>query len=261
MTEVAKMIEPAYSSAHPRKRTKPPSMAQPCPAQMSGAQTIEAVRAECPETLLAFSTGKDAIAAWLAIRDHFDRVEPYYLYLIPGLEFVEESLSYYERFFGARIARLPHPGLHRMLNGLVFQPPERCLPIEQAALPMHEYTHIRQAMIQMRGLPDEVMVADGVRAADSPLRRIAIQKTGPINRRLRKYHPVWDWKKADLVEAFRRSGVKLPIDYRLFGRTFDGVDLRFLLPLKRHRPADYKRVLDWFPLAELEVFRWEAANG
>ena len=34
MTEVAKMIEPAYSSAHPRKRTKPPSMAQPCPPQI-----------------------------------------------------------------------------------------------------------------------------------------------------------------------------------------------------------------------------------
>ena len=34
MTEVAKMIEPAYSSAHPRKRTNPPSMAQPCPPQI-----------------------------------------------------------------------------------------------------------------------------------------------------------------------------------------------------------------------------------
>lgn len=52
---------------------------------LTGAQTIAAVRAKQSETLLAFSTGKDAIAAWLAIREHFDAVHPYYLYLVPGL--------------------------------------------------------------------------------------------------------------------------------------------------------------------------------
>ena len=93
---------------------------------MTGADTIREVRAQQSETLLAFSTGKDAVAAWLAIREHFDAVHPYYLYIVPGLEFVDESLDYYERFFGVRIARLPHPSLHRMLNNFVFQPPERC---------------------------------------------------------------------------------------------------------------------------------------
>lgn len=228
---------------------------------MTGAETIEAVRARGPETLLAFSTGKDAIAAWLAIRDHFDSVHPYYLYLVPGLEFVEESLAYYERFFGARISRLPHPSLHRWLNSNTFQPPERCAVIEQAGLPDFEYTDVRQVLITDLGLPSTTLVADGVRAADSPMRRIAIKTHGPISLKQGRYHPVWDWLKADLVECFRKSGVKLPVDYKLFGRSFDGLDLRFLLPLKRHRPADYQRVLDWFPLAELEVFRWEHANG
>lgn len=211
--------------------------------------------------MIAFSTGKDAIAAWLAIRDSFEAVHPYYLYLVPGLEFVEESLAYYERFFGQRIRRLPHPALHRWINTFTFQPPERLAVIEQAQLPMHTYADIRQVMIEDCGLPESCLVADGVRAADSPMRRIAIARHGAISRAQGRYHPIWDWKKADLVECFKKHGVKLPVDYKIFGRSFDGLDLRFLLPLKRHRPDDYRRVLEWFPLAELEVFRWERANG
>lgn len=228
---------------------------------LSGAETIRSVRERQAETLLAFSTGKDAIAAWLAIRDHFDKVHPYYLYLVPGLEFVEEALAYYEKFFGVRIARLPHPSLHRWLNNFTFQPPERCAVIEQAALPEFDYTDIRQAMIEDHGLQADMLVGDGVRAADSPMRRIAIKTHGSISLNQGRYHPIWDWRKQDLIDCFRKHGVKLPVDYKLFGRSFDGLDLRFLLPLKRERPADYKKVLDFFPLAELEIFRWERAHG
>ena len=229
---------------------------------MTGDETIQAVRARQTETMLAFSTGKDAIAAWLAIRDRFERVHPYYLYLVPGLEFVDESLAYYERFFGVKITRLPHPSLHRWLaGGFTFQPPERLAVIQQAELPLHDYADIRKVMIEDHGLQPDMLVADGVRAADSPMRRVAIKRHGSISAKHGRYHPIWDWLKADLIECFRRSGVKLPQDYQMFGRSFDGLDARFLVPLKRHRPADYRRVLDWFPLAELSVWRWERTSG
>ena len=224
---------------------------------LTGAQTIAEVRKTQSETLLAFSTGKDAIATWLQLREHFDKVHAYYLYLVPGLEFVEESLAYYEKFFGAKITRLPHPSLHRWLNSFTFQPPERVAVIKQAQLPWHDYKDIRQVMIEDKGLQEDMLVADGVRAADSPMRRIALATHGSISLNQGRYHPIWDFLKADLIRVFKNADVKLPIDYTLFGRSFDGLDLRFLLPLKKHRPADYKRVLEWFPCAELEIFRWE----
>ena len=230
-------------------------------APLSGLDTIREVRKRQAETLLAFSTGKDAIAAWIAIRPHFERVIPFYLYLVPGLEFVEEALDYYERHFGERIIRLPHPSLYRWLNNYTFQSPERCEVIEQAELPAFDYPDIRQAIVDDHGLQQDMYYATGVRSADSPMRRIAIQKYGSITAKQWKYHPVHDWRKADLVEAFRRERVRLPADYQLFGRTFDGLDLRFLLPLKKHRPRDYRRVLEFFPLAELEIMRWEFAHG
>jgi hypothetical protein len=227
---------------------------------ISGVETIRHVREHQSDTLLAFSCGKDAIAAWLAIRPHFERVVPYYLYLVPNLEFVDEALDYYERRFGTKIYRLPHVSVNRMLNAMTFQPPERCQVIQQCELAEPSYDDIRADIAKAEGLRADILVADGVRAADSPMRRLAINTHGPISWRQHKYHPVWDMRKAELLDMFRREKVRLPIDYKLFGRTFDGIDLRFLLPIKKHFPRDYQRILDWYPLAELEVFRWQHAR-
>src|SRR4029453_3013324 len=84
-------------------------------------------------TLMSFSTGKDAPDAYLSIRDHFD-VVPFYLYLVPDLEFVKDSLTYYEKVMGRRIIRLPHPSLYRWLNNYLFQPPGRPKVIGAAQL-------------------------------------------------------------------------------------------------------------------------------
>lgn len=228
---------------------------------MTGPETIAAMREKQADTILAFSCGKDAIAAWLAMRGIFEKIVPYYLYLIPGLEFIDESICYYERFFETKIIRLPHPSCHRMLNNLVFQAPENCLVIEQAMLPSHTYEDVRSAVVGISGVDEKTYVADGVRAADSPIRRVSFATHGPISHNQKKFHPVWDMKKADLVSLFRKFSVKLPVDYQLFGRSFDGLDLRFLLPIKKHLPADYRRILEFFPLAELEIFRWEKSRG
>jgi len=118
-------------------------------AALSGVDTIREVAKRQKKTLLAFSTGKDAIAAWLAIREHFEEVVPYYLYLVPGLEFVDEQIAMYERFFETKITQLPHPSVHRLLNNFVFQPPQNCAVIEDAGLPNFDYPDIQAAMCQM----------------------------------------------------------------------------------------------------------------
>ena len=230
-------------------------------AALSGVDTIREVAKRQKKTLLAFSTGKDAIAAWLAIREHFEEVVPYYLYLVPGLEFVDEQIAMYERFFETKITQLPHPSVPRLLNNFVFQPPQNCAVIEDAGLPDFDYPDIQAAMCQMHNLPKKTLVADGVRAADSPMRRIAINTHSSISYKQLKYHPIWDWRKADLIECFKKHNVRLGSDYKIFGRSFDGIDLRFLLPIKKHYPKDYQKILELFPMADLEVFRWECANG
>lgn len=105
------------------------------------------------------------------------------------------------------------------------------------------------------GLPADAWVCDGVRAADSPVRRIAMASHGPLNHAHKRCHVVWDWRKYHVYTAIEQCGIRLPRDYDWFGRTFDGIDRRFLEPLRKHAPDDYERVLAWFPLAPLELMR------
>ena len=61
----------------------------------TSAELCDQMARECDTAILAFSTGKDSIAAWLQMRRYFKRIIPYYCYSVPGLEFVEKSLCYY----------------------------------------------------------------------------------------------------------------------------------------------------------------------
>jgi hypothetical protein len=231
------------------------------PKHSTSEEVVADIRSRSPDTLLAFSCGKDSIAAWLAIRDKFERIVPFYMYLIPGnLEFIEESLDYYERFFQTKIVRMPHDSLYRMLNNLVYQPPERVQAILNLDLQEPNREDVAKAVAYDNGLdPDTTYTAIGVRQNDSIQRRLAIQKYGAINDRLQHYYPVYDWSKDRLISEIKKAGCKLPVDYQIFGRSFDGIDLRFLYQVKKHFPRDYQRILEWFPMVEAEIYRYEFA--
>ena len=225
---------------------------------IDGAATIKQIRDQTDTILLSFSCGKDSIAAWLECRKHFPHIIPFYLYLVPDLQFVNDALAYYEDWFGCRIAQYPHPSLYRMLNNCVFQSPEHRQTIARAGLPKFDYGDIEGIVREKHGVPG-AYCATGVRAVDSPYRMAAMKKHGPINAKTLKFHPIWDWNMDRLVTEIEGSGAKLPIDYRLFGRSFDGIDYRFLEPIRRELPEDYFRILEYFPLAELEMKRREYA--
>lgn len=221
---------------------------------------IRQVRAECGlRTMLAFSRGKDSIAAALAILPHFDEVVPYYLYDIPGLTFVEESLDHYERtlFGGRRILRFPHPNVMGHLRSYTLQSPAHAAVLCTADLPKMVFKDAHEWVRESADLPDNVLAASGVRAADSPIRRLQFTSHGAISRNSGHYYPVWDWNKARLIEAIDKAGCGLPEDYLWFGRSWDGLDLRFVYPLKKHRPEDFKKVVEWFPLVEADIWRYE----
>lgn len=199
------------------------------------------------------------MAAWLQIRRYWTNIVPFYLYLVPGLQFVEDGLKYYEDQFKTEILRVPHPSLARMLRNLVFQSPERASFIERVNIPKLNYEQVEDHLRAKANIPN-AWVAVGTRSADSPGRYTAMKRFGQLNPKRRSFFSVFDWKIADVEREIRAANLKLPVDYQLFGRSFDGIDYRFLKPIKDCFPADYKRILDWYPLAELEILRREYAK-
>ena len=225
------------------------------PGVTQSAELRKQLAAQGRPVLLAFSRGKDSVAAWIALLEAGVQVVPYHLYAIPGLEFVDESLAYYEAFFGCKILNLPHPSLFRWLANGMFQPPERIRVLEAAKIDIPDYQDVQDLIRDQAGLPADTWTCDGVRAADSPTRRMSLREHGPVHDRKRTQKIIWDWRKAHVYAAIERAAVRLPPEYEWFGRSFDGLDLRFLGPIREHRPRDYARILQWFPLADLEFDR------
>jgi len=226
---------------------------------LRGQALIDRVRELAGSTiLLSFSRGKDSIAMWLYLRDHFEIV-PYYLDWIPSLSWVDESIAYYEAFFGQRIIRLPHPLFWQYLNSFFFQPPERVAVIRAINFPTYDLADVDTMLRAWLGL--ETYTAVGMRGADGIMRRNLMKQQGVLGTKRRKYfYPIWDWDIKQVGRIILDSGVKLPADYEMWGRTATDFTYDYLSAVRDRYPDDYRRVLEWFPLADLELFRHETVG-
>jgi len=213
-------------------------------------------------TVIAFSRGKDSIATALWLRSVGMEVVPVHYDMVPGLPFIDESIAYYERtLFGRRILRFPHPSCYHFLNSTLYQTPGTAQVIEAANLvnPVAQswYRDINGWCCDVEGIDDEVLTANGMRARDSPARWVSFKRHGAIRIGAGVWCPIWQYRKQDVVGAIERSTISLPVDYDLFGRTFDGLDARFLVPLKRNCPEDWQALLAWYPLAVMVIWKYE----
>lgn len=203
--------------------------------------------------LLSFSCGKDSLASWLACRQAGLNVIPFYLELVPGLEFVEHSLNFYERLFKAKIYRCLHPNFYRRLHNDWYQPPRRIGTIEQLALPLFDYDDVTDGVRRTASLPD-AWCGIGTRKCESIMRAMRMKQDG-LNANRKTFTPIMDWRKADVMNCLRHFDCPLPIDYQMFGRSFDGLYARYLKPIKDRFPRDYAKILEWFPDADMELAR------
>lgn len=218
----------------------------------------EWVAERSPTIALSFSGGKDSVACWIQCRRYFERIIPIYMYNVPGIRFIEQGLDHYEQHFGCHIYRMPHPVLYRLLANYVFQPPDRITAIQNASLPQYEPDDVINVVLESLGLDAaSIFRAVGIRAYDSQNRWSLIKRYGAVNQKRLTFYPCYDWNKERLLTEIKREGVQLGPEYRVMPRSFDGFGSQYLIPIRDNFPADYKRILEWLPLAELEALRIE----
>lgn len=237
------------------------------------------IRAELAENdtpvILSFSRGKDSIATWIGLLESGvkpENIHPVYYYRVPNLRFTEESLKRYEDHFQKHILRVPHPSLFGQLRVGMYQPIHRTGVIIACSIPEITYQDLESQIREELTLPEDTPVLTGVRAADGIARRTYLKRSGPYSAKKKRLAAIWDWTIAECYEAIERHGIDImefSPDYKWFrtirngkpvknsGRTFDGIAYQFLAPLREYAPDDYQRILHLFPLAELEMIRYE----
>jgi hypothetical protein len=88
----------------------------------------------------------------------------------------------------------------------------------------------------------------------------SIKTYGAINVKRKQFYPCANWNMDKLIVEIKESKIKLIKDYSVWGRSFDGVDYRFLHLVKKNYIKDYNKILEYFPLLELELLRHEQYN-
>lgn len=105
---------------------------------------------------------------------------------------------------------------------------------------------------------DNPFTAIGMRMKDNIDRRNMITQKGVLGRvKRRYYYALWDWDVNQVGQIILDNGVKLSKEYKYWGRTLASFDYQYLRPLATHFPQDWEIIKQWFPLIDLELFRYE----
>jgi 3'-phosphoadenosine 5'-phosphosulfate sulfotransferase (PAPS reductase)/FAD synthetase len=212
------------------------------------------------DVICSFSMGKDSIASYIQLKRYFENVHLVFYYMVPDLEFQKRSIEYYENKLNTKIHVIPSPHWYHYLHNLVFQKPERIYAIDDfidsGELFIPTYDELFACVKDELKIPQDTYVATGVRRDDSITRRMTIKQNGAENAKRHQFFPVFDWSIAKLREEIVNSGIKLPIDYKVWGRTFDGLQYEFVQGVKENFPNDYEKIKFWFPLVEANELRF-----
>lgn len=210
-------------------------------------ETLDALkraRERSSSILVGFSGGKDSLVITDLCLRVFDRVEGFFMYLVPGLRCCEEQLELGRQRWNLKIHQYPHWLIRRYLKEGMY-----CFNhYRHDDLPDWTLQHVFDLAAAQTGIP---LVATGAKESDSANRR-RLLRWSPKNGNT--VYPIQTWHKHDVIGYLKAHNIPLPPSS---GQRTTGVDLSTpeLLWLHDHYKDDYEKVIKVFPLAAAIVFR------
>lgn len=209
------------------------------------------------EAVVAFSCGKDAIVTLDLCARYLRRVEAFFMYIVPGLEFQEAFLRYTERRYNIRILRIPHWSTGRMFKYAVLRHPNA----QAVDIPTVKIEDIYSYVTNHFGIQ---YTATGEKRSDSQQRLFYIPASG-VNEQKHRLYPLANWSGKQVFSYVRQHNLRLPADYDMFKKigsrgSFDGLAAENLRPLRERYPEDYKRICEYFPFAGAVLENEEIRN-
>lgn len=209
------------------------------------------------DIILSFSRGKDSIVSWLVLLELGFNVHPIYYSLCPYMDFELEGLKYYEEIFETQIIKIPSSTFIDLYNFGHLQTKEAVKISQKNQMPDYDNDNIRLMAIEENLLSKNTYIAVGASIFDSVQRRVGINKVNGLNHKLHKFYPIADFNQKTIEKYLLEYKIKLPVDYKIWGSTFDGLNLRWLSELRENFSKDFELLKLYFPLIEAELFRKE----
>ena len=197
--------------------------------------------------IVGFSGGKDSIVTLDLCFRYFKNVVPFFMYLVPNLEFQERTLRWYENKYDTEIIRIPHFECSDFLK-------YGCFTLSDWSV---DLVGINDTYAYLRERTGIHWIAAGERCADSIVRNAMIKKSGSIDYKRGRFYPLAYWKKNEVLQYIKQKKLYLSKEQREIGFSFRSLAGNELAVIKEIYPADYEKILKVYPFAGAGVERFE----
>lgn len=208
--------------------------------------TLKKVAERTDTVAVGYSDGKDSRAVLDMCQRIFKRVECFFMYLVPGLESVEEGLLRAEARWGVKIHQYPHWGTQKFFRNGVFCDPWYGYDLAPELKLRDIYTLVRSDL-------KAGAIITGAKRSDSTWRRRFMAQTKHWDDVV---NPLADWTKHDVMMYLKARNIPKPVDA---GLQANGIDLvpSALIWLHDTFPRDFEILKSYFPYIEAAVKRRE----
>lgn len=199
---------------------------------------------------VAVSCGRDSVVTLDMCKEHFSRVEGFFMYVMNDLQFQQKYLRYLERRYDMKILQVPHFMLSQMFRAGVYRrETKRSLECPRLR-PKDVYEYVKRKL----GVK---WIATGERKQDSLERRAQISSVDGVNEKRGIIYPLAEFSSSEVQAYMDRKHIMHSPEYELGthgNRSYVGSMIgKNLTVIKEHFPNDYARILKRFPLAEASI--------
>lgn len=201
---------------------------------------------------VGLSGGKDSLCTLDVVcrSAAFDHVECLAMYIVRGLESFEVPVLRAAERYGVPIRWVPHP----MVSGFLSR---STLRMHSAQTKSYKLKDV-EAYVTSQGGPE--WFAYGDRSSDSIARHAITKQCDGVKVEWCRLWPIWDWKDRDVYGYIKHRRLRPAHRWqqsRSSGLTLEGRDLS---ALKKAFPNDYRKIIEAFPFAEIQVVRYERGD-
>lgn len=199
------------------------------------------------EVLVGFSCGKDSIVTLDLCFRNFEKVQPFFMYYVPGMDFQEGFIRKYENKYGFNCIRIPHFEVSNFMRYGTFRNADYSVPIVSVA-DAYDYLRMKTGI---------EWIACGERISDSIVRRAMMKKSGSIDEKRKRFFPIIYWSKSDVMKYIKAKRLILPAEYQKIGHSFRSLSGEDVNMVRALYPKDYEKIIRLYPMAGAAAKRME----
>ena len=205
--------------------------------------------------VLHFSCGADAVASYLRLKEFGIKPILIYHYFIKDLPMVKNYIDWFEKKFNDRIYQFPSTLFTEMFDRALFQYPVKAREKfrNRIGTDMRGFTKEKFDRFLADTIGGDVIFHLGLKYTDGIMRHQHLIKNGCICGN--KFYPIASFQVKDIQAILEKYDCLLPIDYRLFGMSFESPRAWNIKLIKENCPVTYKKILELFPLVGAEGLR------